>query len=146
MKKFAWKLDRLLSIRQKEEKKKTAELIGLTEKIASARGELLVKQRILQNIVNELKEKKTKTRMLEQELFMNFSSTSNEQINALKAKITQLELEQKQKMNEVLQIRQIREGLEKLRQETKIRFIKEQEKIEQKEIDYGATLLFVRNA
>ena len=144
MKKFKWKLDRLLSIRQKQEKKKSVELIELTEKIVAARGELLMKQRIIQNILNEINEKKPKPRMLEQELFLNFSTTSNEQINTLKEKIVRLELQQKEKKEELLKIRQIKEGLEKLRQEAKISFIKEQEIIEQKEIDDGATVLFVR--
>ncbi|MFC1781095.1 hypothetical protein ACFLZ8_02385 [Planctomycetota bacterium] len=145
MKKFAWKLDRLLSIRQKEEKKKSVELIELTEKMAAARGELLMKQGILQNIVNEINEKKPKTRMLEQELFLTFSITSSEQIKTLKEKIAQLELQQKEIIAEVLKIRQLKEGLEKLRKEAKIQFITEQESIEQKEIDHGATVLFVRN-
>ena len=49
-----------------------------------------------------------------------------------------------EKIAEVLKLRRFKDGLEKLRTEAKIRFIKEQEKLEQKQLDEGATVGFVR--
>ena len=51
---------------------------------------------------------------------------------------------QKQKIAEVLKVRRFKEGLEKLRAEAKTRFIKEQEKLEQRELDESATVGFAR--
>ena len=146
MKRFEWRLQRVLEIRRKEEQTKRAELFELTEKLAATRGELLVKQKILRNIVCSLAGQHPKGRLVEQEFFMAYSATSDEQIKRLKEKISQLESQQKEKITEVMKVRRFKEGLEKLRAEAKTRFIKEQEKIEQKELDEGATILFVRNA
>jgi flagellar biosynthesis chaperone FliJ len=54
-------------------------------------------------------------------------------------------LQQKEKINEVLQLRKTEEGMEKLRAQAKEEYIKEQEKIEQKELDEESVILFVRN-
>jgi hypothetical protein len=49
MKRFVWRLQRVLDIKRKEEQKKRTELLELTEKIAQRRAELLAKQMILQS-------------------------------------------------------------------------------------------------
>ena len=42
MKRFVWRLQRVLDIRKKEEQIKTAELIEITDKLAVTRGKLLI--------------------------------------------------------------------------------------------------------
>lgn len=69
---------------------------------------------------------------------------SNEQIKKLKDKVSELESQQREKIAELLKVKRFKEGLERLRAEAKIQFIKEQEKLEQKELDEGATVSFVR--
>ena len=54
MKQFIWRLQRVLDIRIKEEQKKTAELLKITDKLATTRGELLIKKRRLENIINSI--------------------------------------------------------------------------------------------
>jgi hypothetical protein len=44
MKRFVWRLQRVLEIKKKEEQKTRAELFELTERLAQARGELLARQ------------------------------------------------------------------------------------------------------
>ncbi len=56
-----------------------------------------------------------------------------------------LESQQREKIAELLKVRRFKEGLERLRTEAKIQFIKEQEKLEQKELDEIATVSFARN-
>ena len=58
--------------------------------------------------------------------------------------VTELESKQREKIAEVLKLKKFKEGLEKLRVEAKMQFIKEQEKLEQQQLDEGATVLFVR--
>ena len=55
-----------------------------------------------------------------------------------------LELQQKEKVTEVLKVRRFKQGLEKLREEAKRQFIAKQEKLEQKESDERAGVAFVR--
>ena len=144
MKRFVWRLQRVLDIKKKEERKTRAELLELTGKIAQKRGELLTKQKILEDIVNGLSGEEPKNRLGKQEFFLRDSVASNEQIKKLKDKVSELESQQREKIAELLKVRRFKEGLERLQAEAKIQFIKEQEKLEQKELDEGATVSFVR--
>ncbi len=144
MKLFVWRLQRVLDIRKKEEQKARAELLELTERLAQTQGELLMQQKMLEDIINGLTGEDPKKRLGKQEFFLKFSAASNEQIKKLKDKVNELELQQRDKIVEVLKLRRLKEGLEKLRTEAKMRFIKEQEKLEQKQLDEGATVSFVR--
>ena len=146
MKQFVWRLQRVLDIRKKEEKKKRNELIQLTEKLAATRSELLIKKKILEDIIHNLSKENTKERIAKQELFLTYAKTNNEYIKKLNKKILELELQQKEKIEEVLKIRKLKEGLEKLKSEAKVQYIREQEKYEQKEIDEGANISFALNA
>jgi flagellar FliJ protein len=146
MKRFVWRLQRVLEIKKKEEQKVRAELFELTEKLAHARGELLRWQKMLENIINGLAEENPKRRLGEQEFFLRYSAASDEQIKKLEDKMNALESQQREKIAEVLKARRFKEGLERLRVEAKMQFIKEQEKLEQKELDEGATISFVRKS
>ena len=146
MKRFVWRLQRVLDIRKKEEQKARAELLELTERLAQTRGELLMQQKMLEDIINGLTGENPKKRLGRQEFFLKFSAASNEQIKKLEDKVNELELQQRDKIVEVLKLRRFKEGLERLRTEAKMRFIKEQEKLEQKQLDEGATVSFVRRA
>jgi flagellar biosynthesis chaperone FliJ len=145
MKRFTWRLQRVLDIRTKEEQKKTAELLEITDKLVAARSELLIKRKLLENIINGLTAERPKKRLVKQEFFLAYSYTSNKQIKKLKEKIYLLETQQKNKIMEVLKVRRSKEGLERLRNEAKTQYIKEQEKLEQKEFDDRATVSFVRS-
>jgi flagellar FliJ protein len=146
MRRFVWRLQRVLDIKEKEEQKTRTELFELAEKLAETRGELLTQQKLLQDIINGLVEENPKARLGKQEFFLKFSATSDEQIKQLKEKIRLLELQQREKVAEVLKVRRFKQGLERLREETKRQFIAEQEKREQKESDERAGVSFVRKA
>jgi flagellar export protein FliJ len=142
MKRFVWRLQQVLDIKAKEEQVKKTELFQLTEKVARKRGELLIRQKILKDVILSIAVKEPLTRLNEQQLFLKYSAASDEQIKKLQNEIRKLESQQKDKIAEVVKIRRFKEGLERLRDEAKKRFIKEQEKIEQKELDEGATIRF----
>ena len=146
MKRFVWRLQRVLEIKKKEEQKVRAQLFQLTEKLAQARGELLSRQKMLENIIDGLAGENPKERLGEQEFFLRYSAASDEQIKKLKNKTNDLESQQREKIAEVLKVRRFKEGLERLRAEAKMQFIKEQEKLQQKELDEGATISFVRKS
>ena len=77
---------------------------------------------------------------------MRYSAESDERIKKLEERVKELEFKQKEKIAEVMKLRKFKEGLEKLRTEAKIQFIKEQEKLEQRQLDEGATVSFVRKS
>jgi flagellar biosynthesis chaperone FliJ len=146
MKRFVWRLQRVLEIKKKQEQKTRAELFEITERLAQTRGELLARQKMLESIIEGLTGRNPRKRLGEQEFFLRYSTASDEQIKKLKDKINGLESQQREKITEVLKVRRFKEGLESLRVEAKIQFIKEQEKLEQKELDEGATISFVRKS
>jgi flagellar biosynthesis chaperone FliJ len=146
MKRFVWRLQRVLDIKAREERTKRAELFQLTEKLAETQGNLLMRQRILQNIIACIAQKKPRKRLGQQEFFLKYSAASNEQIRKLRSQVSELESQQKKKIVELLKVRRFKEGLERLRDEAKRRFIEEQEKLDQKSLDEQATVSFARTA
>ncbi|KPK44698.1 MAG: hypothetical protein AMJ65_02290 [Phycisphaerae bacterium SG8_4] len=146
MKRFAWRLNRLLEIKTKQEQKERAELFKLTETLAERRSEMMLRKKMLKDVIDGLAEADPKQRLGQQEFFLRHAGTSDEQIRKLKDRISQLESQQKEKIAQVLAIRRFKEGLEKLRIEAKRQFIAEQEKLEQNELDEAAIVSFVRKA
>ena len=144
MKRLVWRLQRVLDIRTKEEQKARAELLKLTEKLAETKSELLTWRKMLEEIINGLALGNPKKRLGRQEFFLRYSATSDEQIKKLENMVKELEAKQREKIAEVLKLKRFKEGLEKLRAEAKIQFINEQEKLDQQQLDEGATVLFVR--
>ena len=144
MKRFVWRLQRVLDIRTKEEQKARAELLKLTQKLAETQSELLTWRKMLEEIINGLAVGNPKKRLGRQEFFLRYSAASDEQIKKLENRVKELESKQREKIAEVLKLRRFKEGLEKLRVEARIQFIKEQEKLDQQQLDEGAIVLFVR--
>ncbi|MHC4532624.1 MAG: flagellar export protein FliJ [Planctomycetota bacterium] len=144
MKRFVWRLQRVLDIRTKEEQKARAELLKLMQKLAETRSELLAWRKMLEEIINGLALGNPKQRLGRQEFFLRYSAASDEQIKKLENRVKELESKQREKIAEVLKLKRFKEGLEKLQAEAKIQFIKEQEKLEQQQLDEGARVLFVR--
>jgi flagellar biosynthesis chaperone FliJ len=145
MKRFDWPLQRVLDVRKKQEQKKIMELFILTQQLAATHSEVLLKQKMLEEIISSFAGKNINARLAEQEFFLSNSKATNRQIKNLKEQIRLLEPQQKEKMNEVLTIRRFRQGLEKMREKAKIFFIKEMDKLEQKSLDEAATVSFVRS-
>ena len=144
MKRFVWRLQRVLDIRTKEEQKARAELLKLMEKLAETQSELLSWRKMLEEIINDLALGNPKKRLGRQEFFLRYSAASDEQIKKLENRVKELESKQRDKVAEVLKLKRFKEGLEKLQAEAKIQFITEQEKLEQQQLDEGARVLYVR--
>jgi flagellar biosynthesis chaperone FliJ len=144
MKRFVWRLQRVLDVRGKQEQKARTELFELTEKLAQTRGLLMAQQKILEDIIGALCEENPNKRLGKQEFFLRYSSENDERIKDLENKVTELEAQKRDKIAEVLKLRRQKEGMERLRSEAKMQFIKEQEKLDQQQLDEGAIVSFVR--
>ena len=145
MKPFAWRLQKVLDVKAKEEQARQIELFRLTERLAEKRSELLMCQRVLHEIMTQIKKNKPPQRLGAQEFFLKHAATNDERMAGLRNEIAELETRQKEKTSELLAARRFKEGLERLRAEAKERFIKEQEKLEQKEMDDRTPMVFARD-
>jgi flagellar biosynthesis chaperone FliJ len=134
----------VLDVRTKQEQIKTQELYALTEKLAQTRGELLAQQRILQDIIESIEKENGGERLIKQEFFLRNSAATDERIKQLEAAVKELERKQKEMIKEVMKIRRSKEGLEKLKEQAKKKYISEQDKIEQRQLDEVAVTGFVR--
>jgi flagellar export protein FliJ len=144
MKRFAWRLQRVLDVKTKQEQVKTQELFVITDKLAQMRSSLLAQQQILRDILESIVNEKPGERLGAQEFFLRNSAATDELIKKLKANVCELEVKQKEKIAEVLKLRRFKEGLERLREQAKKKYIETQEKLEQKQLDETATLSFAR--
>jgi flagellar biosynthesis chaperone FliJ len=146
MKRFVWRLQKVLDVKTRQEEFKRTELFRITEQLAAKRGELLMRQRILQDLMAEIQRRESPQRLYAQEFFLRHAATDDEQIHRWQEEIAVLNVRQKEKTAEVLAVRRFREGLEKLREQAKEEYIREQEKLEQKELDERTTIAFVRQS
>jgi flagellar biosynthesis chaperone FliJ len=144
MKRFQWRLQRVLDVKAKEEQIKRIELVRLTEELTARRGELLLRQRVLQNLLADIRRDQSPERLNAQAFFLRRVAVDDERIRKLKETIAALEVRQKEKMAEVLAVRRFKEGLEKLRVQAEQEYIHEAERIEQKESDERTSIAFAR--
>ncbi len=144
MRRFVWRLQKVLDIKTQEEQLKRMELFRLTETLAMKRSELLMRQRVLREIAAEITQDASPSRLGMQEFFLRNADADDRIIRALQGEIRGLEARQKEMTAEVLAAKRFKEGLEKLRAETEARFIAEQERLEQKEMDDRTTVAFAR--
>ncbi|MCU0916319.1 MAG: flagellar FliJ family protein [Planctomycetes bacterium] len=144
MKRFVWRLQKVLDVKTKEEQLRRTELFRLTEQLAAKRGELLLRRRMLQELLHEIQEQQAPVRLHTQELALRHTAADDEQIRRLQEEITGLETRQKEKRAEVLAVRRFKEGLEKLREQARAEYVAEQERLEQKELDERTTIAFAR--
>ena len=144
MRRFAWRLQRVLDVKAKQEQIKTQELFVITDKLAQTRSSLLAQQQILRDILESIANEKPGERLGAQEFFLRNSAATDELIKKLQANVRELEVKQKEKVAEVLKLRRFKEGLERLREQAQRKYIEEQEKLEQKQLDETATLSFAR--
>jgi len=138
-------LQRVLDIKVTEERVKKEELLELIEKLIQAQREVLEQKKILENTIFDITQKEFSSRLNEQELFLRYAATNNDLIKKLEHKTKRLELQQRGKIAELSAVRKFKRSLEKLRAKAKAEFLQEQAKLEQKQLDEGATFSFARS-
>jgi flagellar biosynthesis chaperone FliJ len=144
MKRFVWRLQKVLDIKTKEEQLKEMELFRLTEALAERQSELMMRQQALRELLGRVREDRSPHRLETQEFCLRHAAADDQAIAALRQDIHDLEGRRQEKTAEVLAAKRFREGLERLRDEAKEQFIREQEQLEQKEMDDRTSVVFAR--
>ena len=145
MKKFVWRLQRVLEINQKKLQAKKAELFKIAEQLALARVNLLAQKRILQNEIEKVAKDGTSQRLNSQELLLKSCRINDKIIKNITKQIQELQTLKEQATREYIKMKNFTEGLEKLREKAKAEHIKQQEKLEQKQDDEQTSIRFVRD-
>jgi len=144
MKRFEWRLQRVLDLKEKTEKVKRAELLKLAEEIAEARVRVMNEQRKQREQMAAIAQEKAGQRISRQAAFLSFAAFDDERIASQQQHIRQLEDVQESKTQELIKLRQAKEGLEKLRAEAEEAYTADQERTAQRELDEHASVAFAR--
>ncbi len=144
MKRFEWRLQRVLDIKGKAEQLKRGELLQLGEQLAEAHALLRAQERLLQVTLERVVHLDVSVRMHEQALALKQSAYNDQRIQRWRAKITQLESQREAKKAEVLALRREREGLERLRTQALAEYTVEYDREVQKETDDRVSTRFAR--
>ena len=144
MKRFVWRLQRVLDVKAKEEQLRRTELFRLTELLTAKRGEMLMRQRVLENLLADLRNDRSPERLSSQAFVLQRVAVDDERIRKLQEEIATLEIRHREKAAELLAVRRYKEGLEKLRAQAQEQYIQEQERLEQKELDDRTTVTCAR--
>ncbi len=142
MKRFRWSLQRLLEVTVHREQVLRAELMRLSQEMAGLREIILARQAVLKSLLAELANEDIRTRFLEQQLFMNYVQNDQKQIRQFEQQLKELGVVRKQKNAEFLQVRTTRKTLERLREQAKERYLRDQLRVEQKQLDEVAHISF----
>jgi flagellar biosynthesis chaperone FliJ len=144
MKKFVWRAQKVLEVKKIEEQRKKSELLKITESLTNTVGMLIAKKALLKDMLDRLNAEDQMKNLQQRQIVFQHLAVDDEAIEQLKCRIVQLERQQKEKIAEFLKIRQYKQGLEKLREQAKIKFYEEQEKIDQRQADEDTVMKYAR--
>src|SRR4030042_4188707 len=97
MKRFVWRLQRVLDVKTKQEQIKRIELFRLTETLAGKRSELRMRQRTMQDMLERIAQDASPRRLMAQEFFLRQAATNDEQMRRLRDQIAELGRRQKER-------------------------------------------------
>ncbi len=144
MKRFKWKLQRVLDIKTQHERAIRNDLFVLAHTIAGVREEILERRTILRTLLEELGKRRLGDRLHDQAIFMQFSKVEERQIERLGARLKELEAQRAEKQEQFLAVRSTCKTLERLREEAREQHMREVGKREQMAFDESAHIAFAR--
>ena len=144
MRRFEWRLQKLLDLKNKQEEALRAELIAVTEQAVGLRGQILMERALLRQRLAETERMPAAERMARQEFVLQYSQVTETTIREMDRKLELLELLRHNKIQEILTVRKFRKGLEKLRARAQEEFELDQQRQDQKQTDDRNTIGFAR--
>jgi hypothetical protein len=144
MKRFRWRLQRVLSITEQREEALRNDVAALGRRILAVNQEILARREAVRVLLDELGRRPLAQRMGEQTLVLACASVERRVIQALQARQKDLEAQRAAKMEQYVQMRQARQTLERLREEARQRYLAEQNRLEQAQFDESAHVAFAR--
>ena len=142
MKRFQWRLQSVLDVKQKQEQLKRTELFELNDTLKTLHAQMLEQKKMLADAIDELAHEEPKQRLEKQGLFMAHVKANDDMIKKLENDIHEMTIQRDAKRNEVMELKKLTEGLDKLRSNAEREFVAEQEKLDQKASDEMTTYRF----
>ncbi len=146
MKRFKWPLQRLLDVTLQRERALRAELFALARRLARLRQEIAVVAADIRAMLAEIGKGGIDRRIARQEVFMAAVANDERRIAKLDGRLTETRAARDEKTQRFLKTKASREMLQRLAHEARVRYMKELDRLEQKETDESAVVGFVRRA
>ncbi|MEJ5259269.1 MAG: hypothetical protein WHS88_03670 [Anaerohalosphaeraceae bacterium] len=135
MKKFVWKLQQLLTLKEKQENALRADIVTLTEQTMVVKGRIRAMQMRLRAHQQEIRSLPEEQRIAAQSLYAQQAPVADTVIRQLTEQARALEQQRRRKLDDYLQVRKFRKGLERLREKARQRYQYEMLLEEQKQAD-----------
>jgi len=135
MKKFHWRLQRVLDLKVKEEEVLRTQMVELMERAAALRGRIMMLQAMLRSGLMDIRSLPASERIDAQRQFLEYVPFRHRQIAGLNEQLGRLEQERQRKMEAMSRLRKFRKGLEQLRGRAVEEYLRETNREEQKLLD-----------
>jgi flagellar FliJ protein len=144
MKRFAWRLQRLLDVKTKQQDLLRTELMALGERIAHIRAGIMMHKAEIRNRLSELRHLPADQRPARQQMFLQFVHVLDSRIQSLERSAADLEEQRKKKIKELMEVRKNQKSLENLRLRAKETYHQQQEMAQQKDTDETSSISYAR--
>jgi flagellar export protein FliJ len=146
VRRFKWRLQRLLDVTIRKEESLRLELVNLAQETARLGQEIVTRKVLLRSALQDLARQVLADRIARHEVVMTCSQVVQRQIDRLTGRLDQCRRKRKTKTEELLKIRSSRETLERLREEAERRYLRQEAAREQRLLDETAQVAYARKA
>lgn len=135
MKKFIWKLQRLLDVKQKQEQALRNEIIALAEQAAILRGRMMAMKMRLRAHQREIQALPDEQRVGAQAFHLQYVPVIDKALHQMAEEGRTLENRRRAKMEDFLKVQKFRKGLERLKEKARQEYLRQANLEEQKQLD-----------
>ena len=144
MKRFKWQLQRVLDITEQRERALRLELLTLTHQIIAVQQEILFRRTTVRSLLDDLGQRGFPERLAEQVVVLACAAAEERFLDRLRARQAALEAARSAKTDKFLRIRGTRRTLERLREEARLKYLREMDRQEQAQLDEAFHISFAR--
>jgi len=144
MKRFKWKLERVLDIKRQRERALRHALFMLAQEIAQVQEAILERRTRLRMVLEELAGRSLADRIAEQAVFMQFAGVEETAIRRLQARRHELDQTRAETQQRFLEVRAACKMLVRLREEAYRAYLREVGGREQALLDESAHVAYAR--
>ncbi len=144
MRSFRWKLQRLLDVTIQRELLLRSKLLEISHNLAGVRQEIVRRMAIQRAALRRIARQEITERIRRQEMFLRYAEAEEKRIDALRERIREIESRLVETREKLLKVKSSRETLERLGEEARKSYVKEQLRRERKRLDEIANGAFAR--
>ena len=144
MKRFKWRLQKVLDVTMHTEEVLRSDLLAVSRRMAGLSQEISARRAMIAALLEELAQLCLQDRVARHELVMAGSQRKQAEIRQFADQLARCRRERMKKTEQLLKTRASRETLERLREEARVRYARAQALIEQKQFDESAQVAHAR--